>query len=117
MTRTADRFVEAVRSNVPGARGVLMSSVDGFVWACKLGPDDDAASLAAMSAASIGLGDRLVRHLGSAPTDVSVHRSRDGQVIVAQVGGAAVLTVLAERWANVDHVVAAVEEYLAAFST
>jgi predicted regulator of Ras-like GTPase activity (Roadblock/LC7/MglB family) len=95
-------LIDQVVDGVPGVTGALIASADGFVLAARL-PDHvplDAAAIAAMSAATLGLATRLVGLGGTASADVSVHRSTHAQVFVFSVGGAAALTVLADYTAD-----------------
>lgn len=92
------QLIDHVVGVVPGVVGAVVSSADGFVLASRL-PDDervDTSAVAAMSAAALGLADRLVRLVGERPATVSHHRSDDGQVFVFTIVGVAVLTVLAD---------------------
>jgi predicted regulator of Ras-like GTPase activity (Roadblock/LC7/MglB family) len=99
-------LVERVVDGVPGVSGALIASADGFVIAARLSSTVrlDAAALAAMSAATLGLAGRLVGVAGRAPVDVVVQRSADAQVLVFSIGAAAALTVLAEATADTERI-------------
>lgn len=100
------QLIDHVVGRVPGVVGALVSSTDGFVVAARL-PDDervDTSAVAAMSAASRGLADRLVRLVGEQPATVSHHRSEEGHVFVFAIAGVAVLTVLADATAAPEQV-------------
>lgn len=91
-------LVDHLVDQVPGVIGALVSSADGFVLASRLpeGPELDPPAVAAMSAAALGLSNRLVQLTGDAPASLSHQTSSDGQVFVFGIaGGVAVLTVLA----------------------
>jgi predicted regulator of Ras-like GTPase activity (Roadblock/LC7/MglB family) len=100
MQHLVDHLVDAV----PGVTGALVSSIDGFVLASRLPtrPDLDPAAVAAMSAAMLGLANRLVELTGDTPATSSHQRSNDGQAVVFAVAHVAVLTVLADPSADPD---------------
>lgn len=98
------QLVDHLVDQVPGVTGALVSSADGFVLASRLPerPDVDPSAVAAMSAAGIGLSNRLVQLSGEARAAFSHHRSDDAQVFVFGVDTVAVLTVLAEPAADAE---------------
>lgn len=99
-------LIDHVVDHVPGVLGALVSSADGFVLASRL-PDPehvDPPAVAAMSAAALGLADRLVRLTGESAASVSHHRSAHGQVFVFSVAGMAVFTVLADDSADPEQI-------------
>lgn len=95
-------LIDHVVDGIAGVLGALIASADGFVLASRLPAQVplDPPAVAAMSAASLGLASRLVGLGGIAPAGVSVHRSAEAQVFVFAVGGAAVLTVIADHSAD-----------------
>lgn len=94
---TMRQLVDHVVDGVPGVTGALIASVDGFVLASRLPTvvEYDESALAAMSAAMLGLANRLVRLGGPAAVDVSHHVSAQAQISVFAVGGSAALTIIA----------------------
>lgn len=97
-------LVDHLVDRVPGVIGAQVSSADGFALMSRL-PDSteiDASALAAMSAATLGLANRLVQLTGSHLANVSIHRSNDGQVLVFGIAGAAALTILTEPTADLE---------------
>jgi len=96
------RLIDHVVDHVPGVLGALVSSVDGLVLASRVthSTGHDAAAMAAMSAAVLGLSNRLVQLMGAAPTSFSHQCSTDGQVFVFGISTVAVLTVLADPTAQ-----------------
>lgn len=92
------QLIDHVVDQVPGVLGVLVSSADGLVIASRITHSTglDAPAIAAMSAAVLGLSNRLVQLMGSTPTSFSYQRSADGQVFVFGISSVAVLTVLAD---------------------
>jgi hypothetical protein len=94
------QLIDQVVDGVPGATGALVSSADGFVLASRLPAGVDDASVAAMSAALLGLSDRLLRTVGSDPVRVGQLRSGDAQVFVFAIARAATFTVFADSSAD-----------------
>lgn len=96
------RLVDRVVAELPGVSGAMVSSADGLVLASRvprrLGLDPQ--TIAAMSAAALGLSNRLVQLTGPSPATFSHQRSDDGQVFVFGIAGLAVLTVLADPSAD-----------------
>jgi predicted regulator of Ras-like GTPase activity (Roadblock/LC7/MglB family) len=98
-------LVDHLVDRVPGVIGALVSSADGFVLASRLpeGPELDPPAVAAMSAAALGLSNRLVQLTGDAPSFMSRHSSTEGQAFVFSIAtGVAVLTVLTTTEADPD---------------
>ncbi len=96
------QLIDHVVDRVPGVLGALVSSADGLVLASRVTHSTglDAAAIAAMSAAVLGLSNRLVQLMGAAPASFSHQRSTDGQVFVFGISKVAVLTVLADPTAE-----------------
>ena len=94
-------LIDHVVDQVPGVFGALVGSADGRVLASRITRNTgfDAASIAAMSAAVLGLSNRLVQLTGEAPASFSHQRSNDGQVFVFGISTVAVLTVLTDSTA------------------
>lgn len=97
-------LVDHLVDQIPGVTGAQVSSADGFALASRLPlySEIDPSALAAMSAATLGLANRLVQLAGPQPADVSIQRSGDGLVLVFGIGGAAALTILAEPTADLE---------------
>jgi predicted regulator of Ras-like GTPase activity (Roadblock/LC7/MglB family) len=102
------RLMDHVVGRVPGVTGALVASADGFVLASRLPPSTraDAASVAAMSAAVLGLGNRLVDAVAPGPAHVAEFRSSQGQAYVFAIAHAATLTILAEPEAERPQLIA-----------
>lgn len=90
------QLLDQVVERVPGVLGALVSSADGFTLASRLPAGADAASVAAMSAALLGVANQLVGTMGREPVRVGQLRSGDAQVFVFSVAHAASLAVFAE---------------------
>jgi hypothetical protein len=99
-----DQLVEGI----PGVVGALVASVDGFALASNVPvdlPSTDAAGLAAMSAAALGVSNRLVGAVGREPAGEVTLRSPSGHVVVCRIANVAALTVLADASTDVEHVI------------
>lgn len=97
VTTSMLRLLDHVVAHVPGVVGAVVSSADGFVLAGRL-PERataDAASIAAMSAATLGLANRLVQAVAPGPSRVAEVRSEAAHAYVFAVADAATLTLLA----------------------
>ena len=95
-------LLDQLVSGIPGVSGALVASVDGFSLAESLPPRGphgpthvDPAGLAAMSAAALGVANRMVGAVGVEPVRETTLHSPSGYVIVHRVGSVAALTVLA----------------------
>jgi predicted regulator of Ras-like GTPase activity (Roadblock/LC7/MglB family) len=97
ITASMHRLLDHVVGHVPGVVGAVVGSVDGFVLASRLPPSAtaDAASVAAMSAALLGLANRMVQVVAPGPSRVAELRSEAAHGYVFTVADAATLTVLA----------------------
>lgn len=97
ITASMHQLLDHVVGKVPGVVGAVVSSADGFALASRL-PEDgsaDAAAVAAMSAALLGLSNRLVQTVAPQPSRVAELRSEAAHGYVFAVAHAATLTVLA----------------------
>lgn len=97
LTTAMHQLLDLVVGPVPGVVGAVVSSADGFVLAARMPATStaDAASLAAMSAALLGLSNRLVQAVAPGPSRVAELRSEGAHAYVFAVAHAATLTVLA----------------------
>jgi predicted regulator of Ras-like GTPase activity (Roadblock/LC7/MglB family) len=90
-------LIDHVVDGVPGVLGAVIASADGFVLGSRV-PDGsafDAAAIAAMSAATLALSNRLIQIGGDSTTEVSVQRATNSQVWIFGVGSSAALTIVA----------------------
>jgi len=100
-------LLDQLVQGVPGVIGALVSSVDGFALASNVPldlPSTDAAGLAAMSAAALGVSNRLVGAVGRDPARELTLRSPSGHVVVCRIANVAVLTVLTDASTDVEQV-------------
>lgn len=100
-------LLDQLVQGVPGVIGALVSSVDGFALASNVPldlPSTDAAGLAAMSAAALGVSNRLVGAVGREPARELTLGSPSGHVVVCRIANVAVLTVLTDASTDVEQV-------------
>jgi len=95
-------LIDNVVDGVPGVIGAVIASADGFVLGARLpeGADFDASAMAAMSAATLGLANRLVQMGGDHAAEVCQFRSTNAQVWVFAVGVSAAVTIVATAEAD-----------------
>lgn len=97
LTASMHALLDHVVGHVPGVVGAVVGSADGFALASRLPASStaDAASVAAMSAALLGLANRLVGSIAPEPSRVAELRSEGAHGYVLAIADAATLTVLA----------------------
>jgi predicted regulator of Ras-like GTPase activity (Roadblock/LC7/MglB family) len=89
-----------LRTRLPQLTGALAASVDGLVLARDT-PDTEAESVAALTAAALGVAQRLTETTGQGGFRELLVRGEDGYVATYAAGSSAVLTLLAEPRINV----------------
>ncbi|MGW2561419.1 roadblock/LC7 domain-containing protein [Streptomyces sp. NPDC001514] len=89
-----------LRTRLPQLTGALAASVDGLVLARDI-PDAEAESIAALTAAALGVALRLTEATGQGGFRELLVRGESGYVATYAAGSAAVLTVTAEPRVNV----------------
>lgn len=105
------QLLDHVVGHVPGVIGAVVGSADGFSLAARLpaqAPSTpvDAASIAAMSAALLGIANRLVHAVAPEPSRVVELRSDGAHGYVFTVAQAATLTVLTTPEADRSQILA-----------
>ena len=97
MSRTEQiaKLVKTLATNTPDVEGAALIDNDGLMIASALGADLDEDSVAAMAAALLGLGERIVAELRRGEFELVMIRGGEGFVIMARVGSDAVLACLA----------------------
>ena len=97
LTAAMHELLDHVVGHVPGVVGAVVSTADGFSLAARLPTDTpaDSASVAAMSAALVGLSNRLLDTIAPEPARALELRSESAHGYVFAVGQAATLTLLA----------------------
>jgi predicted regulator of Ras-like GTPase activity (Roadblock/LC7/MglB family) len=112
-TVAAVRFLlDQIVTGVPGVSGALVSTIDGFAVADRLvlpppsagAAPTDAAGLAAMTAAFLGIANRMVAALGQHPAAELTASSAAGHIVVCRVGSVAALTVVCGTTSNLGDV-------------
>jgi uncharacterized protein len=105
------QLLEQIVSGVPGVRGAIVATVDGFSLGHSIPydpaspvPPTDPAALAAMTASILGIANRMTGAVGPAPVAETTMSSPDGHVVVIRVGDFAALTVLARTTADLMRV-------------
>ncbi|MGW0584502.1 roadblock/LC7 domain-containing protein, partial [Streptomyces sp. NPDC002920] len=89
-----------LRSRMPQLTGALAASADGLVLAQDM-PDVEGEALAALTAAALGVGRRMVDLAARGEFRELLVRGAEGYVATYAAGPAAVLTLLADDRANV----------------
>ena len=94
------RILRNLSTNTPDIEAGAIISSDGLSMASSLpqGMDDDAYS--AMSAALLGLGERIVKELKRGELETVMIRGRDGYIFLTRCSADAMLTVLTTRQAK-----------------
>ncbi|MFI9723320.1 roadblock/LC7 domain-containing protein [Streptomyces sp. NPDC052396] len=92
--------LQRLRARVPHLTGALAATVDGFVLAHD-SATPEAESVAALTAAALGVGMRLTDATAQGEFRELLVRGERGYVAIYAAGPSAVVTVLAEPRANV----------------
>ncbi|TNE91191.1 MAG: hypothetical protein EP330_05980 [Deltaproteobacteria bacterium] len=102
MSRTEQiaKLVKSLTTNTPDLEGAALIDNDGLMIASALGQDLDEDSVAAMSAALLGLGERIVSELRRGTLEQVMIKGDDGYVILTRSGPDAVLACLAAKGAK-----------------
>ncbi|MEW2549236.1 roadblock/LC7 domain-containing protein [Streptomyces sp. NPDC047002] len=102
MTAEADVLGELrrLRARLPQVTGALAASVDGLVLA-REAAGAEAESVAALTAAALGVAQRLTGATGQGAFRELLVRGEDGYVATYAAGASAVLTLVAEPRTNV----------------
>ena len=89
-----------LQGNTPDVEASAVVSVDGLIMASALPADVEEDRVSAMSAAMLGLGERIASELGRGMLDEVYVHGDDGYVLLTSSGEDAVLTVLARQQAK-----------------
>jgi uncharacterized protein len=94
-----DRLRE-LQSSSPDIEASAVVSVDGLTIASALPPDAEEDRVSAMSAAMLGLGEKITKELGKGHLEQVYIKGDNGYVIIMSIGEDAVLTALARDHAK-----------------
>ena len=94
-----DRLRELQFSS-PDIEASAVVSVDGLTIASALPPDAEEDRVSAMSAAMLGLGEKITKELGKGHLEQVYIKGDNGYVIIMSIGEDAVLTSLARDHAK-----------------
>jgi predicted regulator of Ras-like GTPase activity (Roadblock/LC7/MglB family) len=93
-------LIKGLTSTTPDLEGAALIDNDGLMIAAALGSDVDEDSMAAMGAALLGLGERIVGELKRGELDMIMLRGTEGLVVLVRAGDNGVLAALASRRAK-----------------
>ncbi|MCA9636361.1 MAG: roadblock/LC7 domain-containing protein [Myxococcales bacterium] len=94
------KLLKTLASATPDIEAAAVVDNDGLMIASALPADVEDDRVAAMSAALLGMSDRIVRELGRGHFELVMIRGTDGFTILTRCGSDAVLTVLAAKTAK-----------------
>ncbi len=94
-----DRLRE-LQASSPDIEASAVVSVDGLTIASALPPDAEEDRVSAMSAAMLGLGEKITRELGKGRLEQVYIKGNNGYVVIMNIGEDAVLTALAQDHAK-----------------
>src|SRR3989304_1871084 len=87
--------LRALQDAMPEIEGAAIVSPDGLAIVFVLAPPIEEDRVAAMSAAMVSLGERIVKELGRGTMDQVYVRGSDGYALLTAAGPQAMLTVMA----------------------
>lgn len=96
----SDQLVERLRSLQAAAPDIIASavvSVDGLIMAAAVGQGVEEDRVGAMSAAMLGLGERIANELALGTIEEVYIKGNSGAIILTSVGPEAVLSALARQ--------------------
>ena len=94
------KTIRTLSTNTPDVQAAAVVDNDGLMIASALPQDTDEDSVAAMSAAMLGLAERISGELDRGAFELVSLRGEDGYVILGRCGPDAVLSVLADKGAK-----------------
>ncbi|MEZ4320313.1 MAG: roadblock/LC7 domain-containing protein [Myxococcota bacterium] len=94
------RALKALNTNTPDIEAAAVVDNDGLVIASAMPADIDDDSVAAMSAALLGLSERITGELDRGEFELVMLRGAEGYSVLVRCGPDAVLTVLAAKSAK-----------------
>lgn len=102
MGRTDDitRELKALTTNTADIAAAALVDNDGLMMASAMPQELDEDSVAAMSAAMLGIGERITSEMNQGEFEMVMLRANDGYTVLVRCGDDAVLTVLAVKKAK-----------------
>lgn len=97
---TITKLIKNLSTTTPDVEAAAVIDNDGLVIASALPADVDDDSVAAMSAALLGIGERIVSELKRGNFELVMVRGDAGYLILARCGPDAVLALLASKSAK-----------------
>ena len=94
------RLIKNLSTSTPDVEAAAVIDNDGLVIASALPADVDDDAVAAMSAALLGIGERIVSELRRGSFEVVMVRGDAGYLILARCGPEAVLALMAGKGAK-----------------
>lgn len=94
------RVIKNLSTTTPDVEAAAVLDNEGLMIASSLPQDVEEDAVAAMSAAMLGLGERIVSELGRGNFKQISLRGSDGYVIIVRAGPDAVLSILASSSAK-----------------
>ncbi|MFO0747698.1 MAG: roadblock/LC7 domain-containing protein [Myxococcota bacterium] len=95
------KLIKSLATNTPDVEASAVIDNDGLMIASALGQDIDDDAVAAMSAAMLGIAERIARELKRGDFEMVMTRGTDGYIILVRCGKDAVLSVLTSRSARI----------------
>lgn len=94
------KMVKTISTSIADVEAAAIVDNDGLLMASSLPQEMENDSVAAMSAAMLGMSERIVSELRRGNFEVVMLRGGDGYVFIARCGPEAVLTLLANSKAK-----------------
>lgn len=94
------KLIKTLSTTTPDIEATAVIDNDGLAIASALPQDVDDDAVAAMSAALLGIGERIVAELGRGNFELVMVRGDAGYLMLARCGPEAVLAVLASKRAK-----------------
>lgn len=94
------KLVKSLTNTTPDLEGAALIDNDGLMIATSLSSDIDEDSMAAMGAALLGLGERIVGELKRGEFEMVMLRGDEGIVVMVRAGDSGVLAALASKKAK-----------------
>lgn len=94
------KVLRTLSTTTPDIEAAAVVDNDGLMMASSLPQDIADDAVAAMSAALLGMSERIVAELARGKFELNLIRGTDGYTILSRAGGEAVLMVLASQRAK-----------------